>query len=189
MAKLDTIYIKHHTIETDRLLLRPVTLDDAEDMYEYASDEQTVFYVFKEIHQSVEDTEDNIVAYFLKDPIGKYAMEVKETGKMIGTIDLRAQEKQFQAEIGYIMNKAYHGKGYMTEAGKALIKLGFETLGLERIYALHDERNAASGKVMQRLGMTKEGTLRHASKDHEGTYVNDVYYSMLKKEYRANQDS
>lgn len=187
MAQLDTIYIKHHTIETDRLLLRPVTLNDAKDMYEYVSDEQTVFYVFKQIHQSVEDIEDNIVAHFLKNPIGKYGIEVKETGKMIGTIDLRVQEKLFQAEIGYIMNKTYHGKGYMTEAGEALIKLGFETLGLERIYALHDERNAVSGKVMQRLGMIKEGTLRHARKDHEGTYVNDVYYSILKKEYQANQ--
>lgn len=183
MANIQTIYAKHTRIETDRLYLRPVTLKDAEDMYTYASKEETTFYVY-DAHRSLEETEDNITRYFINHPIGKYGMELKETGKLIGTIDLRIQEREFQAEIGYVMNPDYRGNGYMTEAGRALVKLGFEVLNLERIFALHDEKNAASGKVMQRLGMTKEGVLRQVNKDRNGNFVNDVYYSILRTEYQ-----
>lgn len=176
----------HKRIETERLILRPVTLADAEDMYEYASDEETVYYVFDK-HQSLEDTKENIAAYFEADPLGKYALELKETGKMIGTIDLRFKDWKHKAELGYTMNKHYHGKGYMTEAGKALLWLGFEVIGLERIQSLHDERNRASGRVMERLGMTKEGVSRHVGKWKQGEWFNDVYYSILKDEYFGNQ--
>ena len=173
---------KHTHLETDRLLLRPVTLADAEDMYAYASDEETTYYVF-ERHKSLKETEESIVTYFLESPLGKYAIELKEENKMIGTIDLRRKKETSRGIIGYTLNKDYHGKGYMTEAGKAIIKLGFEVLGMDCIAALHDERNVASGKVMQRLGMQKEGVLRHVEKWKKGEYFNDVYYSILKDEY------
>ena len=173
---------KNTRLETERLILRPVTLDDAEDMYEYASDEETTYYVF-ERHKSLSETEKSIVLYFLESPLGKFGIELKDENKMIGTIDLRRKKETSRGIIGYTLNKKYHGKGYMTEAGQAVLKLGFEVLGLDCIAALHDERNAASGKVMQRLGMQKEGVLRHVEKWKKGEYFNDVYYSILKEEY------
>lgn len=182
MGKLKMLLAKNTRIETDRLILRPVTLEDAEDMFEYASDEETTYFVF-DCHQSLEETEENIANFFMSDPLGKYGIELKETGKFIGTIDLRLKEKELKATLGYSMNKAYHGKGYMTEAGKAIVGLGFNVLGLERIQALHDERNEASGKVMQRLGMTKEGVSRHVAKWKQGEWFNDVHYAILREEY------
>ncbi|MER2002560.1 MAG: GNAT family protein [Carnobacterium inhibens] len=70
----------------------------------------------------------------------------------------------------------------MTEAGKLIIALGFEKMGLERIYACYDIENPASGKVMERLGMTYEGTLRK-NRIHKKRDVDDVYYSILKQDY------
>jgi ribosomal-protein-alanine N-acetyltransferase len=182
MGKVITQLAKHLELETERLLLRPITLADAKDMYEYASDEDTTYFVFDK-HDSLEDTERSIANYFMASPLGKYGIEIKETGKFIGTIDLRIKEKELKAVLGYTMNKHYHGNGYMTEAGKALLDLSFSVLGLERVQALHDERNQASGRVMQRLGMKQEGISRHVAKWKKGEWFNDVHYAILRSEY------
>lgn len=190
MDSIEVKMAKHNTIETPRLLLRPVTLKDAEDMHEYASDEKTTYYVFDR-HTSMKETEEAIVSYFIEEPLGKFGIELKATGKLIGTIDLRVKDSEKRALIGYTLNKDYHGSGYMTEAANRVLELGFDTLGLGCIAALHDERNAVSGKVMERLGMQKEGVLRHVAQWKQGEWFNDVYYSILKSEYddikRGNQ--
>ena len=164
-----------------RIQLRPMVLADAEDMYEYASDDETVRFVFDK-HENLEETKKKIANHFMKEPLGKYAIELKETGKMIGTIDLRLKEEKNSAEIGYTLNKNYWGNGYITEAGKMILELGFETLGLERIFAYHDSENPMSGKVMERLGMTYEGTSRK-NRIHKKRYIDDVHYSILKQDY------
>ena len=171
----------HNHLDGKRILLRPVILSDAEDMFEYASDEGTVRFVFEK-HQDIAETRKNIAVHFMKEPLGKYGIVLKETEKMIGTIDLRLKEEKNSAEIGYTLNKAYWGNGYITEAGKIILDLGFETLGLERIFACHDSENPMSGKVMKRLGMTYEGTLRK-NRIHKKRYIDDVHYSILKQDY------
>ncbi|SFC35954.1 ribosomal-protein-alanine N-acetyltransferase [Alkalibacterium subtropicum] len=169
-------------IETERLELRPVSLDDKEDMYEYASDKETAYFVFDQ-HRSLEMTEEAIIVHFMRDPLGKFGIVLKGTGKLIGTIDLRVKDENHRAILGYVLNKAFQGKGYMTEAGEALLDYAFNVLNLDCVAALHDERNEASGRVMRRLGMQKEGVMRHVGKWKNGEYFNDVYYSILKKEY------
>jgi len=161
-----------------------VSLADAEDMHDYASDEETTYFVFDR-HTSIEKTEEAIVDYFLTDPFGKFGIELKETGRMIGTIDLRVKDECHRGVIGYTLNKGYQGNGYMTEAGQAVLAFAFDTLKLDCVAALHDERNRASGKVMERLGMQREGILRHVGKWKKGEYFNDVYYSILKSEYET----
>ncbi|OJF93269.1 GNAT family N-acetyltransferase [Alkalibacterium sp. 20] len=186
MNEINLTMAKSGKIETKRLFLRPVTLADKEDMYEYASDEETTYFVF-ERHVSVEKTEEAIVEYFLTDPFGKYGIELKETGKLIGTIDLRVKDENHRAIMGYALNKNYHGKGYMTEAAEAILTYAFETMKLDCVAALHDERNEVSGKVMERIGMQREGVMRHVGKWKNGEYFNDVYYSILKEEYDASR--
>lgn len=188
MEDFKVLMAKFNRLETERLLLRPVTLKDAKDMHEYASDEETTYYVF-ERHKSMKETEESIVNFFLNEPLGKYGIELKESKKMIGTIDLRVKNRDKRTIMGYTLNKAYQGEGYMTEAGKKLIAFGFDTLDLNCIAALHDERNAISGKVMERLGMTKEGTMRYVGKWKQGEWFNDVYYSILKAEYEKQKKS
>ncbi len=96
-------------LETEHLILRPVTLEDAEDMYAYASDETTTTFVF-ERHLSVADTRENLAKYFLSQPLGKFGMVLKANQKLIGTIDLRVDSDNRKAEMGYTLNKAYGGK-------------------------------------------------------------------------------
>ncbi|MFL2105505.1 GNAT family N-acetyltransferase [Desemzia sp. FAM 23991] len=178
------VFALHNQIDGERIRLRPIRLSDAEDMYEYASDAETTKYVF-ETHKSLEDTKENIAKYFLASPLGKFAIELKDTHKMIGTIDLRVDEKDKKAEMGYTLNKGYWGKGYTTEAAKLMLQLGFQELELQRILAVHDERNPASGRVMEKLGMICEGTLRNNRFVKEES-VTDKMYSILKEEYFSN---
>lgn len=175
------ILAENREIETVRLLLRPITLRDAEDVYEYSSDEETVAFVFP-LHQSLEDTRKTIAEYFMKEPLGKYGIELKETGKLIGTIDLRIEERPQIAEIGYAINKQYWGKGYVPEAAEALLDLGFEKLKLIRIFAVHDERNPKSGRVMNKLGMKIEGHIPSA-RIWKGEVVNDVLRGITRAEW------
>lgn len=184
MKKMKVIMAEHQCLKTERLVLRPVTLLDAQDMFDYACNEETTYYVFDR-HITIEETKENIVAYFMTEPFGKFGIELKDTGKMIGTIDLRVKDEKHRAIMGYVLNKAFQGKGYMTEAAEAVLHYAFVVLGLDCVAALHDERNVASGKVMERLGMQKEGTMRHVGKWKKGEYFNDVYYSILKEEYEA----
>lgn len=168
-------------LETKRLRLRPVTLADAAAMYQYASDDETVRFVFPK-HTSIESTKKEIASYFLKEPLGKYGIELKENNVFIGTIDLRMIQP-FCAEIGYTLNKAYWGYGYMPEACEVLKKLAFEQLKISRLQAVHDARNPKSGRVMEKIGMKKEGLLRQSS-ELKGEIVDEWMYSMMLGEYQ-----
>lgn len=118
----------------------------------------------------------------MKSPLGIYAMIETESNKMIGIIELEIRD-EFLAELGYILNKNYSGKGYITEACSKLMSIGFEHLDLERIYTRFDTNNKKSGNVMERLGMKKEGELRHLAKNPKGEWKTRAYYSILKEEY------
>ncbi|MBE9887271.1 GNAT family N-acetyltransferase [Enterococcus durans] len=179
------IFAQHQRIETERLILRPVTLKDTEDMYEYAKDEETTHYVFP-THQTIADTKKGIANYFMAAPFGKYGIELKSNHKMIGTIDLRINETQDNAELGYALNKAYWGNGYTPEASKALLTLGFEELALVRIFAYHDVENPKSGRVMEKIGMKKEGIIPDARR-WKGEIVSIVLRGITKKEWQEQQ--
>jgi ribosomal-protein-alanine N-acetyltransferase len=173
--------MKHSILEGERILLRPVGLADAPDMFEYASDEETTRFVF-ETHRNRAMTEEAIASYFMAAPAGKYALVVKDTKKMIGTIDIRPNLTDRIAEIGYTLNKDYRGNGYMTEAGKLITALAFEVLELVKVFAMHDILNPASGEVMKRIGMQQEGILRR-HKVFKGRNCDMAYYGILKEEY------
>lgn len=173
-------------IETKRLILRRITLADAEDMYEYASDADNTYYVFP-THTSLDDTRFSIANYFMADPLGKFGIELKEEQKMIGSIDIRVDAKRQSGEIGYILNKNYQGNGYVTEAAQALMKFAFEVLELEKVTATCNSENNASEAVMIRLGMQKEGELRNHEIWKNGEWINLLQYGILREEYFENK--
>ena len=155
-------------------------------MYEYAKDEETTHFVFP-THQSIADTKNNIANYFMATPLGKYGIELKGTHQLIGTIDLRVQESQDNSEIGYTLNKKYWGKGIIPEACQALLKLGFEELNLIRIYAYHDVENPNSGRVMEKIGMKKEGVIPDARRS-KGKDVTLVLRGITQNEWLAQKE-
>lgn len=190
---MESIFLKlaqYPIVETERLLLRPVTLNDAEAMFEYASDRENTRYTFP-TNQSLEETKNNIAQFYLANPLGRWGIELKSNGQFIGTIDLHKIDPILKkAAIGYIINKKYWNQGLTTEANRAVIELAFEKIGMNKLSALHDKDNPASGKVMEKSGMrfSHEEPYARIDKNEPGRFVTDVHYILTKEDYFSNKD-
>ncbi len=113
-----------------------------------------------------------------------YAVTLRQGGELVGNIGLHPEMAHRRAELGYWMGVPYWGQGYCTEAAAAMLCYGFEELGLHRIMARHFKRNPASGRVMQKIGMTYEGCMRqHFLKWSQ--YEDVVFYGLLREEWAA----
>lgn len=112
-----------------------------------------------------------------------FAVALAASDELVGCISLTGISSRFRrAEMGYWMGKPYWNRGYASEAARALIGYAFQDLGLHRVFATHLVRNPASGRVMQKAGMTYEGTLReHAGK--EGRLEDLALYGILRHEW------
>ena len=162
--KKDAIYKIFHkmpTLTTERLILRPMRVSDAYDMYEYACRSDVTEYLLWSPHDSIFLTKDYL-AYIEKRykaaEFYDWAITLADSGKMIGTAGFTKIDVQNSCgEIGYVLNPDYHGKGIATEAARRVIKFGFEDVGLHRIEAKFMRGNDASLRVMEKLGMTFEG--------------------------------
>ena len=168
------------TFESERLFFRHATEEDAADMCELFHDSEVAKWIHVPMPASVAETlEFSIKRFHLANPLGKHVMVDKASGKMISSIDIRPDEKNHAAETGYALNRAYWGRGFMTEALKTVIEVSFKELGIHRLESFHAPENLGSGRVMQKAGMKYEGTLR----DHEllpnGTYVDSKMYAIL----------
>jgi RimJ/RimL family protein N-acetyltransferase len=111
-----------------------------------------------------------------------FAIVLRETDELCGAIGLHPEPPHQRAEIGYWLGVPYWNRGIMTEAAEAILAYGFKALGLNRIFATHFTRNPASGRVMQKIGMTFEGILReHLRKDDH--FEDVANYSILRREW------
>ncbi|MGG3284347.1 GNAT family N-acetyltransferase [Paenibacillus solani] len=184
------IYAKLPTLETERLRLRRVSMQDADQMFAYASDNEVARYVTWETHSSIDDSK-NFIQFILfqyaKHDIAPWAIELKESGRMVGTVDFVWWKPEQQiAEIGYVLARECWGQGLMTEAAAALLELGFGRMELERIQARCFSENIGSQRVMEKIGMSYEGTLRKGIKI-KGRHWDIKMYSILKEEFQARQ--
>jgi len=153
-------------LQTERLVLRDFREGDWEAVHRYACDPQVVRYM-KWGPNSEEETKafvQRALSTQQEDPRRAFelAVTLKETGALIGACSLHVSRPEHrQGWIGYCFHRAYWGRGYGTEAASVLIALGFEQLGLHRIFATCDARNLASARVLEKAGMRREGHLRH----------------------------
>ena len=174
-------------LETDRLILRRYTKDDAEAMYKnWASDDEVTRFLTWPTHASQEITQsiiDEWVQRYANENYYHWTIVVKENGEEpIGDIAVvNIKEKASVAHIGYCIGRSWWNKGITSEALKSVIDFLFDVVGVNRIEARHDTKNPNSGKVMQKCGMKYEGTLRSADWNNQG--IHDVcYYAILKSE-------
>lgn len=180
-------HIGTQRIETERLILRPFVMADASAMYEnWASDPEVTKYVTWPAHSSIEITRmvlrDWTEGYERPDRYN-WGIVLKEDGRLIGNISVVHLHEHVDAcEIGYCMGKNWWGGGIMTEALRAVVDHLFENVGFNRISARHDPRNIGSGRVMQKAGMTYEGTLRQVDRNNMGV-CDASYYSILRSEW------
>ncbi len=167
-------------IKTQRLALRPLSLNDLATVHKYSSDSENTKYMIRLPNETLEETREfltNAEAEWKKANPSFYEFAVILDNVQIGGIGLYIDETGANAEIGWILDKAYHNNGYITEAAFAVIEFAKENLHLRKIVAQCDSRNAASEKVMKKLGMTLydgNGTRTYIKRDEtakELTYI------------------
>ena len=175
------VLFDNETLSTDRLVLRKFRKDDAADVLAYGSDAETLKYLFWDGVYTVGEALNDIVGYYWAQP-GIFAIELKENKKCIGCIDLRMKPEYEKASFGYVLNRHYWNKGYMTEVLSALLKLCFEKLLLNRVEAEHFVGNEASGKVMEKCGMEFEGVGKQEVKA-KGVFRDIVHYGITRERW------
>jgi RimJ/RimL family protein N-acetyltransferase len=151
-------------LETPRLLLRPFVLADAPAVQRLAGApevaEMTMTIPFPYPDGLAEQWIRTHPEHFAKGDAATWAITLRDTSDLIGSISLVIERRNERAEMGYWLGVPYWNQGYMTEAAAAVLESGFTTLELHRIYASHFTRNPASGRVMQKIGMRYEGCRR-----------------------------
>lgn len=176
------------TIETARLILRPFAASDAPAVYEHVKEWDVASTTLNIPHPYEPSMADSwIRSHAISAAAGDgftLAIIDRESGGLIGSISLRLSPPHDRGELGYWVGRPYWGRGYVTEAAAAVMKYGFETLGLNRIEAHYLSRNPASGRVMQKLGMTWEGRMREHVKKW-GQYEDVEACSILRREYHG----
>jgi len=171
----------NETIELSTIILRRFRGGDAEDILEYASDEKTVKHLMWAGVKTIQEARASIYDYYLSRP-GIYAIELKENAKCIGCIDIRLNTSHERAEFGYVLNRNYWGLGIMSAALEGVLALCFDKLGLNRVEAGYFTGNEASGRVMEKCGMVKEGVARKVLKV-KGSFRDEVRYGITRDEW------
>lgn len=181
------IFSKMPELETPRLLLRPMRVSDAADMFEYAKSPDVTRYLLWAPHADIGYTKRFLAYIERRYRIGmhyEWAVVLKETGRMIGTCGFAAIDPNHNCgELGYVLAPAQHGKGLMTEAALRVLRFGFEELELHRIEARYMEGNDASRRLMERIGMRFEG-IKRDSMLVKGAYRNIGTCAILAHEFK-----
>jgi [ribosomal protein S5]-alanine N-acetyltransferase len=186
--KIDEILKDLPTLETERLILRKMAPSDAEAVFAYASDPEVTRYVIWETHRSIEDSRAFLELESSKRESGgepEWGIVYKGDHRFIGTCGIVSWDPDHaRAELGYVLSRDYWGRGLMAEAVRAVISFCFQRMNLNRIEARCTAENAASARVMEKAGMTHEGTLRQREVI-KGAYRDMELYAILKGEFRG----
>ena len=174
-------------LETQSLLLRRITLDDVDDIFEFSSDIEVAHHMTWEANRNKEETLNNfvnvVIEGYKRGQSADWAIVHKGSNKVIGTcafVDWSNQHSK--AEVGYVLNKNYWGYGFATEALSELIKFGFECISLNRIEGGCDIDNIGSENVMLKVGMKFEGILRK-NEFIKGKFRDTKIFAILKEDF------
>lgn len=175
-------------LKTDRLLLRNYRADDFAATHAFATDPEVVRYMEwgpndeTETHNFIRTTLDQQAA----EPRTHFTLAIllreHEPSELIGNCSLRIDPGSRQAELGYTYDRRHWGHGYATEAAAAILHFGFRWLDLHRIYAKCVAENLPSARIMEKLGMRREGHFRAYRQVH-GTWRDFLYYAILDREW------
>lgn len=174
-------------LESKRLILRQLTMHDAEFYLRNFSDpttiELTCFEGPKDLEAAKEELREYCIDNFLNNTGIRWGITLKDNRTLIGTCGIyKWMKSHYHAEIGYDLLPEYRKRGIMTEAMTAAIDYIFGELGLNRIYAYIDPRNIASMALVERLGFVKEGRLREST-FFRGKFWDDVVYALVSRDW------
>lgn len=174
------------SLETDRLRLRRLRLEDAPDVFAYTSDPEVALYTSWDAHESI-DVAENFVRWvtdrYARGQVAPWGVEHKDDGKIIGTCGFGAwATHDARAEIAYALARPDWGRGYTTEAVRTVIDFGFRSMKLNRVYAHCVVENTGSWRVMEKAGMQREGVLRQHVWN-KGTFCDVLLYGLLRQDW------
>ncbi len=168
-------------IETERLRIRPFRPDDWPAVHAYASDDATMHFLPEGVMS------DEQVRAFIAEQSGDearaFAVVLKPDDRPIGHLVFHSWYGPRTHEIGWVLRQDMRGKGYTTEGARALLRYGFETLGLHRIIATCQPENPASWRVMEKLGMRREAHFRKGHLWRDGSWWDEYFYAILAEEW------
>ena len=170
-------------IETPRLLIRPFRPDDWQAVHAYASDPAVMKYIPGGVLS--EDQARALVGETASDE-ENVAVVLKSEDRLIGHMPFHPWYSPRIYEIGWIFNPRYHGQGYATEAATALLRYGFETLGVHRIIATCQPENVASWRVMEKIGLRREAHFRKCFYVDDATWLDEYLYALLEEDWFAD---
>lgn len=181
-------------LETQRLRLRDFAPEDFEDVHAYSSDYENVRHMMfgpNTPEQTREYLEVKCPAERLAEPRMHYnfALELKDSGHVIGGISLHLNWRRDDAVLGIIINRRYEGCGYTTEALSGVLEIGFAQLGLHRIHAVCDTANVGVQRIFEKMGMRNEGTMRQRGKsrpEEPEPYFDQFGYAILESEWKEH---
>ncbi len=179
---LDINFGEFPNILTERLQLRQLKSEDAEALFPLRKDPVVMKYIARPLTKEIEEVHKLIDVinqrYYSNEGI-TWAITLVDNPTLIGTIGFwRIESENHRAEIGYLLDPAFHGKGIMHEAMKVVLDYGFSTLKLHSVEANIDKDNEASMKLVERCGFVKEA---HFKENYyfEGQFLDSVIYSLL----------
>jgi RimJ/RimL family protein N-acetyltransferase len=183
-----------YPLRTERLDLRPYQEDDVEFLHELQSDPELTRYLYygpmtrEEVQLAFGMKRTRHVLRGEGDALQLVAVS-RETGERVGEATLFwTSEPHRGGEVGYLVHPAHQGRGYATEMGGEMLRLAFEDFGWHRVIGRLDARNAASARVLERLGMRREAHL--VSNEYvKGEWCDELDYAVLADEWRASRSS
>lgn len=186
-------HIGTNTIETERLILRRFAYTDDDAMLRYWIADEKIQSLYSEpvytTKEAVRELLDKYIGSYEKDDYYRWAVIEKASNECIGQIAyFLVDSKNHFAEIEYCIGSAFQCRGYATEAAKAVIAYGFDRMNLHKVQICTKTINAPSKRVIEKCGLTYEGTLR----DYfymNGEYVGRLYFSLLRSEYENLKES
>ena len=177
------------TLRTERLILRAFTLEDSPEVQRLAGAREVAEMVYPIAHPYPDGAAEEWIATHRPDfRAGEaltFAIARREDEALCGAIELRIDTQNANAGLGYWLGVPYWGRGYATEAAEEIVRHGFKELDLHRIHAGHIARNPASGRVLEKIGMSYEGRRReHLRK--LGRFEDHMEYGLLARDWRAH---
>ena len=168
-------------IETERLRIRHFTTDDWEAVHAYTTNPGVMTYVPEGV--MTEEQTKQFIAGGMTEEARTYAVDLKAEDRLIGHVGFHPWFSPRIYELGWVFHPRYHRQGYATEAAAALLRLGFESLSVHRVIATCQPENTPSWRVMEKLGMQREGHLRKCIYRDETTWWDEYFYAILEEEW------
>ena len=179
-------------LETKRLILRRMTLADAEFYLKHFSDPDIVELTAFEAPVSIERATQELLEFCIK-PFEenrgiRWGIVLKGEAELAGTIGYHQWVRTggYHARVGYDLAAVHRRRGVMTEALEAVLRYGFETMRLNKVEACTDPRNVASIRLLEKLGFHRDGVLRESTYFH-GRFIDEAVFSLLAREWRNGQ--